>query len=94
MVTMMLTTMKTIAAAVNAIESCNFPATAYTPLSYVPLPSLFLLLPLPLLLRLCVLASSQKAVSCSYRFPCQAQTLLPRCSNFDSKMFVMLLDGP
>ena len=81
--------MLTVSATVNAIESCNSPATAYTPLSYLPLPSL-LLSPL---LRLCELASSQKVLSCLCRFPCQAQTLPPR-SYSDSKMFVMLLDGP
>ena len=83
------TMMLTISATVNAIESCNFPATAYTLLSCLPLPSL-----LPsLLLRLCELASSQKVLSCLCHFPCQARTSPPRF-NSDSKTFVMLLDGP
>lgn len=81
--------MLTVSATVNAIESCNFPATAYTLLSCLPLPSLLLLSPI---LRLCELASSQKVLSCLCRSPCQAQTLLPRSN---SKMIaVMLLDGP
>ena len=80
--------MLTVSATVNAIESCNFPATTYTLLSCLPLPSLLL----SQLLRLCELASSQKVLSCLYRSPCQAQTLLPRSN---SKMIaVMLLDGP
>ena len=74
--------MLTVSAKVNAIESCNSHATAYTPLSYLPLPTL----PLSPLLRLCELASSQKVLSCLCRSPCQDQTMLP--------LVVMLLDGP
>ena len=76
--------MLTVSAMVNAIESCNFPATAYTLLSCLPLPSFLLLSPI---LRLCELASSQKVLSCLCRSPCQAQTLPPLFA-------VMLLDGP